>query len=108
MRCGRGALYDVAVDGRRGSPTYGQWVGAELSLENGRQLWLPPGFLHGFVTLQDDTEVVYKCTGYYDKAADGAVRWDSLGIDWGVAEPILSEKDRAAVPFAQWQSPFEA
>ena len=108
VRCGRGALYDVAVDGRRGSPTYGQWVGAELSFENGRQLWVPPGFLHGFVTLQDDTEVVYKCTGYYDKAADGAVRWDSLGIDWGVAEPILSEKDRAAVPFAQWQSPFEA
>ena len=108
VRCGRGALYDVAVDGRRGSATYGQWVGVELSFENGRQLWVPPGFLHGFVTLQDDTEVVYKCTGYYDKAADGAVRWDSLGIDWGVAEPILSEKDRAAVPFAQWQSPFEA
>ncbi|MBB1498949.1 dTDP-4-dehydrorhamnose 3,5-epimerase [Paracoccus sp. MC1862] len=108
VRCGRGALYDVAVDGRKGSATYGQWVGAELSFENGCQLWVPPGFLHGFVTRTDDTEVVYKCTGYYDRAADGAVRWDSLGIDWGVAEPILSEKDRAAVPFAQWQSPFEA
>lgn len=108
VRCGRGALYDVAVDGRRGSPTYGQWVGVELSFENGRQLWVPPGFLHGFVTGVDDTEVVYKCTGHYDKAADGAVRWDSLGIDWGVADPILSDKDKAAVPFAQWQSPFEA
>ena len=108
VRCGRGALYDVAVDGRRGSPTYGQWVGVELSFENGRQLWVPPGFLHGFVTREDDTEVVYKCTGFYDKAADGTVRWDSLGIDWGVAEPILSDKDKAAVPFAQWQSPFEA
>ena len=108
VRCGRGALYDVAVDGRRGSPTYGRWVGVELSFENGRQLWVPPGFLHGFVTLRDDTEVVYKCTGYYDKAADGTVRWDSLGIDWGVSDPILSDKDQAAVPFAQWQSPFEA
>ena len=108
VRCGRGALFDVAVDGRRGSATYGQWVGVELSFENGRQLWVPPGFLHGFVTREDDTEVVYKCTGFYDKAADGAVRWDSLGIDWDVAEPILSDKDKAAVPFAQWQSPFEA
>ena len=108
VRCGRGALYDVAVDGRRGSATYGQWVGVELSFENGRQLWVPPGFLHGFVTLTDETEVVYKCTGFYDKAADGAVRWDSVGIDWGVADPILSDKDKAAVPFAQWQSPFEA
>lgn len=108
VRCGRGALYDVAVDGRRGSPTYGRWVGVELSFENGRQLWVPPGFLHGFVTREDDTEVVYKCTGFYDKAADGAVRWDSLGIDWGVADPVLSDKDKAAVPFADWQSPFEA
>ena len=108
VRCGRGAFLDVAVDARRGSPTYGQWVGVELSFENGRQLWVPPGFLHGFVTGVDDTEVVYKCTGHYDKAADGAVRWDSLGIDWGVAEPILSDKDKAAVPFAEWQSPFEA
>lgn len=106
VRCGRGALYDVAVDGRRGSATYGQWVGVELSFENGRQLWVPPGFLHGFVTRTDDTEVVYKCTGFYDKAADGAVRWDSLGIDWGVSDPLLSDKDRAAVPFAEWQSPF--
>ena len=108
VRCGRGALYDVAVDARRGSPTHGRWVGVELSFENGRQLWVPPGFLHGFVTLTDETEVVYKCTGFYDKAADGAVRWDSVGIDWGVADPILSDKDKAAVPFAQWQSPFEA
>lgn len=108
VRCGRGALFDVAVDGRRGSATYGRWVGVELSFENGRQLWVPPGFLHGFVTLQDDTEVVYKCTDYYDAAADGAVRWDSAGIDWAVDDPILSDKDKAAVPFADWQSPFEA
>ena len=106
VRCGRGRLFDVAVDVRVGSPTYGQWFGTELSFENGRQLWVPPGFLHGFVTRVDDTEVVYKCTGFYDKAADGAVRWDSLDIDWGVDEPVLSDKDQAAVPFAQWHSPF--
>lgn len=74
--CGRGALYDVAVDGQRGSATYGQWVGVELSFENGRQFWVLPGFLHGFVPQADDTEIVYKCTGFYDKAADGAVHWD--------------------------------
>lgn len=107
VRCGRGALIDVAVDGRRGSPTYGQHVAVELSFENGRQLWIPAGFLHGFVTLSDDTEICYKCTDYYDKASDGAVRWDSLGIDWGVSDPVLSDKDRDAVAFSDWQSPFE-
>ncbi|HRO14737.1 MAG TPA: dTDP-4-dehydrorhamnose 3,5-epimerase [Paracoccus sp. (in: a-proteobacteria)] len=107
VRCGRGRLYDVAVDGRRGSATRGRWVGVELSFENGRQLWIPPGFLHGFVTREDDTEIVYKCTDFHDRAADGAVRWDSLGIDWGVREPVLSDKDRAAPAFADWQSPFE-
>lgn len=107
VRCGRGRLFDVAVDARRGSETYGRWFGTELSFENGRQLWIPAGFLHGFVTLEDDTEVCYKCTDYYDRTADGAVAWDSLGIDWGVGEPVLSDKDRAAIPFGAWQSPFE-
>ena len=107
VRCGRGALFDVAVDARRGSPTYGRWVGAELSFDNGRQLWIPAGFLHGFVTLQDDTEVVYKCTDHYDRASDGAVRWDSVGVDWGVADPVLSEKDSGAPAFDDWESPFE-
>ena len=108
VRVVRGAIWDVAVDARRASPTFGRHVAAELSAENWAQLWVPPGLLHGFVTRMDDTEVVYKCTGFYDKAADGAVRWDSLGIDWGVSDPLLSDKDRAAVPFAEWQSPFEA
>lgn len=106
VRCGRGRLFDVAVDARRGSPTYGQWFGAELSFENGRQLWIPVGFLHGFVTREPDTEIVYKCTAHYDRKADGAVAWDSLGIDWGVSDPVLSDKDRAAPAFADWQSPF--
>ncbi len=108
VRCGRGRLFDVAVDARRGSPTYGQWFGLELSFENGHQLWIPAGFLHGFVTREPDTEVVYKCTDYYAPDADGAVRWDSAGIDWGLlGEPVLSPKDAAAVPFEAFDSPFE-
>lgn len=107
VRCAKGRLFDVAVDARRGSESYGQWVGVELSFENGRQLWVPAGFLHGFVTLEDDTEVAYKCTDHYDKVSDGGVRWDSVGVDWGVADPILSEKDTTAPAFADWQSPFD-
>ncbi len=107
VRCGRGRLFDVAVDARRGSPTFGQWFGTELSFQNGRQLWIPAGFLHGFVTREPDTEIVYKCTDHYDRASDGAVAWDSLGIDWGVDDPLLSDKDRAAPAFADWTSPFE-
>ncbi len=107
VRCGRGRLFDVAVDARRGSPTYGRWFGTELSFENGRQLWVPEGFLHGFLTLEPDTEVVYKCTGYYAPEADGAVRWDTAGIDWGLDRaPILSGKDAAAPAFAAFDSPF--
>ena len=108
VRCGRGRLFDVAVDARRGSPTYGQWVGEELSFENGRQLWIPAGFLHGFATREPDTEIVYKCTDHYDPACDGAVLWNSLGIDWGADDPILSEKDTKAVPFLQFETPFTA
>ena len=106
VRCGRGRLLDVAVDARRGSPSYGRWTAHELSFDDGRQLFVPEGFLHGFATLEPDTEVVYKCSDYYSPAHDGAVRWDSLGIDWGVAEPVLSDKDARAPAFADWQSPF--
>lgn len=110
VRCGRGALFDVAVDIRKGSPTYGQWVGVELSFENGRQLLVPTGFLHGFATREPDTEVIYKCTDYYAPDCDGAVRYDSpeIGIDWnfGSLEPILSEKDAAAPIFSNFDSPF--
>lgn len=108
VRCGRGALWDVAVDFRAGSPTWGQWVGVDLTPENGRQLMIPAGFLHGFVTRAPDTEIVYKCTDYYAPDCDGAVAWDDpdLGIDWGVETPVLSDKDRAAPKLADVTSPF--
>ncbi len=112
VRCGRGALFDVAVDIRAGSPSYGRWIGTELSAENGRQLWIPPGFAHGFLTLQDATEIVYKCTDFYAPKAEGAIRWDSCGIDWpqlpGASgrAPVLSDKDAAAPPFSAFETPF--
>jgi len=108
VRCGRGALFDVAVDIRRGSPFYGKWVGCELSFDNGRQLLIPQGFLHGFVTREPDTEIIYKCSDYYDATADSAVAWDSCGIEWGLdGTPVLSEKDATAPALADFHSPFE-
>lgn len=107
VRCGRGRLWDVAVDIRTGAPTYGQWFGTELSFDNGRQLMIPAGFLHGFVTLTDDVEIVYKCSDFYAADCDGAVAWDSCGIAWPFdAPPILSDKDKAAPPFSAFDSPF--
>lgn len=107
VRCGRGRLFDAVVDIRKGSATYGQWVGVELSAENGRQILVPKGFLHGFVTREADTEICYKCTDYYAPESDGAVRWDSCGIDWGLTgDPVLSEKDAAAPALADFDSPF--
>jgi dTDP-4-dehydrorhamnose 3,5-epimerase len=107
VRCTRGAILDVAVDIRVGSPTYGQWVKIELTATNGHQLLIPQGFLHGFVTLQPDSEVQYKCSDYYAPECDGSVRWDSLGIDWGLTDlPVLSAKDATAMPFSDFQSPF--
>ena len=108
VRCGRGALFDVAVDIRRGSPSYGRWVGAELSFDNGHMLWIPPGFAHGFATREPGTEIVYKCTDTYSPDHDGAIAWDSCGVDWGLTgEPILSDKDRSATPLSEFDSPFE-
>lgn len=109
VRCGRGALFDVAVDIRRGSPTYGQWFGTTLSFENGRQLLVPAGFAHGFVTLEPDTEIIYKCSDYYARETEGAIRWDDpdIGIDWGdVAAPVLSDKDAVAPALADLDTPF--
>ena len=95
VRCVRGAVLDVVVDLRPASPTYKQWVGVELSEENKWQLLIPRGFGHGFVTLTDHVEFLYKADNYYAPEADGGIRWNDpeLGIDWGVAEPILSKKD---------------
>lgn len=107
VRCGRGAIFDVAVDIRRGSPTYGHWEGHELSAENGHQLYVPVGFAHGFVTLETDSEIVYKCTDYYAPETEGAVRWDSCGIEWPLSsDPILSAKDAIAPALANFDSPF--
>ncbi|WP_306017379.1 dTDP-4-dehydrorhamnose 3,5-epimerase [Oceanicaulis sp. MMSF_3324] len=93
-----GAIRDVVVDIREGSKSYGRWAAVELSEDNGKQLWVPPGFLHGFVTLSDNTRVAYKVTDYYSKEHDGSVAWNDpdLGVDWGVDDPILSDKDAAA------------
>ena len=110
VRCTRGAILDVAVDIRKGSPTYGKWLGVTLSAENGRQLLIPKGFLHGFVTLTDNCEVQYKCTDLYAPDCDGAIRWDDpmIGIDWQLAgaTPVLSAKDAAAPLLADFDSPF--
>jgi len=107
VRCTRGAIFDVAVDIRRGSPSYGRWFGAELNPDEGKQLYIPRGFLHGFVTLLPDTEVQYKCTDYYAPEADGSVRWDSLGIDWPLTgAPVVSARDAAAIDFSEFRSPF--
>jgi dTDP-4-dehydrorhamnose 3,5-epimerase len=109
VRCSRGAIFDVAVDIRRGSPQYGKWVGVDLTPENGRQLFVPKGFLHGFVTRTFDTEVQYKCSDLYAPDCDGGIRWDDpdLAIDWQVIDPILSAKDKAAPLFADFASPFD-
>lgn len=100
VRVTRGAVLDVAVDIRKGSSTYGRHVAVELSAENWRQLWVPPGFLHGFLTLTDSTEFLYKVTSHYSPAHDGAVVWNDpdIGIDWPIpeAELTLSDKDRKA------------
>ena len=102
VRVVRGAVFDVAVDIRRSSPTFGQWVGCELSEDNHRQLWIPPGFAHGFVVLSDSADFLYKTTDYYAPAHERCIAWNDpdIGIDWPTGlEPQLSAKDMAGVPF---------
>ena len=113
VRCSAGAVWDVAVDVRRGSPAYGRWHGVVLSAENGAQLLVPRGFLHGFLTLTPNAEVQYKVDDYYSAACDGAVAWDDpdIAIDWplaeaGVAAPVLSDKDAAAPRLQDFETPF--
>jgi dTDP-4-dehydrorhamnose 3,5-epimerase len=99
-----GEVFDVAVDVREGSPTFGQWVGVYLSAENKRQLWVPEGFAHGFYVTSAEAEFVYKCTDYYNPSAEHSLLWNDpqIGIDWPVSgEPVLSDKDRAATSLSQ-------
>ena len=98
VRCTRGEIFDVAVDIRRGSPQFGKWTGAVLTAKNFRQLLIPRGFAHGFVTLTDDVEVQYKADNYYAPECDGNIRWDDpdIGIEWPIKPVILSEKDESA------------
>jgi len=110
VRVLRGSILDVAVDARKASPTFGKWVKAELSAENGKQIFVPKGFLHGFVTLEPDTDVAYKVDAFYDAASDGSVKWNDpvLAIDWGIDENAasLSNKDAAAPAWPDFKSPF--
>lgn len=96
VRCVKGAVLDVAVDLRKNSPTFKQWVGVELSAENKKQLLIPHGFGHGFVTLTDDVEFLYKADNYYAPEADAGIWWNDpdIAVEWGVENPILSEKDK--------------
>ena len=110
VRCTAGLVHDVAVDFRAGSPTFGQWFGIELSPGNGHQLFVPQGFLHGFVTRAPNCEVQYKCSDVYAPDCDRGVRWDDpdIGIDWGLSgPPVLSDKDRQAPRLREVASPFK-
>ena len=103
VRVVRGAVYDVAVDVRRNSPTFGKWVGAELSEDNNRQFWVPPGFAHGFVVLSESADFLYKTTDYYAPQHERCIMWNdpAIGIDWHFdGEPLLSAKDKEGKPLA--------
>jgi dTDP-4-dehydrorhamnose 3,5-epimerase len=111
VRCLAGSIFDVAVDVRKGSPTYGRWVAAEISAENGRQLFVPVGFAHGFLTLTSDAEVAYKVTAPYSREHDGGIRYDdpAIGVGWPLSAgdaPVLSPKDGALPLLEGWDSPF--
>ena len=108
VRVIKGSVIDVAVDIRKDSLTYGQNFTIELSEENKKIFWIPPGFAHGFITLEDDTIFSYKCTGMYNKESEGALIWNDvdLNIDWGVVNPLISDKDKLAGSFRDFKSEF--
>jgi dTDP-4-dehydrorhamnose 3,5-epimerase len=103
-----GEIYDVAVDIRRGSPTYLRWVAVTLSADNFRQCYVPPGFAHGFCVVSDYADVEYKCTDYYDPAGELRLMWNdpAIGVRWPTDQPLLSDKDRDGVPLAQAEASF--
>lgn len=109
VRVIKGSVIDVVVDIRKSSASYGKHVKVELNEDNMLQLWVPPGFAHGFLTLEDDSIFSYKCTQYYHRESEGAIYWNSelLGIQWGIDEPIISEKDQNAVHFKDFKTPFK-
>ncbi|NQV03481.1 MAG: dTDP-4-dehydrorhamnose 3,5-epimerase [Bacteroidia bacterium] len=109
VRVMRGSVLDVAVDIRKGSPTYGKWSSIVLSGQNKWMYWIPSGFAHGFLTLEDDTIFFYKCTNVYSKESEGAIRWNDpdLNIDWDIKDPVISPKDEVAPVFAEFRSVFE-
>ena len=109
VRCVKGEIFDVAVDIRKGSQTFGHWEGYELTEENGHQLYVPVGFAHGFLTLKRETEIVYKCTDYYAPKAEGSIRWDdpSISIEWPLSENIILNKRDAIAPLLNdFETPF--
>ena len=110
VRALKGKILDIAVDIRNGSPTYGQWVTAEISADNNRQIYVPVGYAHGFVTMEPNTEVLYKVTAHYHKESEGGFLWNdpTLAIDWklGTTQPLLSAKDEILPSFANFKSPF--
>lgn len=108
VRVIRGSVLDVAVDIRKSSPTYGKYIGVTLSEVNQKMLWIPPGFAHGFLSLEEDTVFLYKCTNVYDKASEGGLIWNDpdLKIDWGITDPLVSPKDLELPRLHQFDSPF--
>ena len=103
-----GSVLDVALDIRKNSPTYGKWVSVELNAKNKLMFWVPPGFAHGFATLEDNTTFFYKCTGFYKLESEGGILWNDpeLAIDWKIADPLLSEKDKECPLFKELESKF--
>lgn len=108
VRVVKGAVMDVAVDLRRNSPTYGKWESRILTEDNKEMFWIPEGFAHGFVTLEDNTVFTYKCTNVYNKESEGSLRWNDpdINIDWNIENPILSGKDKISPLFKNFETPF--
>lgn len=108
VRVIKGSVIDIAVDIRKNSPTYGDYVAVELTAENNEQFWIPEGFAHGFVALEDETTFLYKCTNYYAPQCEGTLLWNdpTLNIDWGILDPIISEKDAIGQEFNNFVSDF--